>query len=76
MGSLSDSEKLRIRLAHWMEHNLEHAEEFERCAAQAKSFGSVDAASKLKSAAKEMRLVNHSLNDALSLLGGPLTKAE
>ncbi len=76
MGSLSDSERLRIRLAHWMEHNLEHAEELEKGAGQAKELGSEEAASRLRDAAKEMLLVNHSLKDALNLLGGPLKKAE
>ncbi len=76
MASLSDSEKLRVRLAHWTEHNVEHSDEFQKWAERAKTLGHGDAASRLEDAAKEMLLVNRSLNDALNLMGGPLKKAK
>jgi hypothetical protein len=72
MGRMSDQDKLRILLAFWMEHNLEHAEDFRQWARRAEAFGSKQAASKLETAAEDMTLLNNGLQSALDLLGGPL----
>ncbi len=68
MGSMSDQEKLRILLAYWIEHNLDHAQEFRQWAQRAEAFGSKEAASKLEGAAQEMTALNDSLRTALDLL--------
>jgi hypothetical protein len=65
---MSDQEKLRILLAYWIEHNLDHAQEFRQWAQRAEAFGSKEAASKLEAAAQEMTAVNDSLRTALDLL--------
>jgi hypothetical protein len=68
MGSMSDQEKLRILLAYWIEHNLDHAQDFRQWAQRAEAFGSKEAASKLVAAAQEVTAVNDSLKTALDLL--------
>jgi hypothetical protein len=65
---MSDQEKLRILLAYWIEHNLDHAQEFRQWAQRAEAFGSKEAASKLEAAAQEMTAMNDSLRTALDLL--------
>jgi len=69
---MNDLEKLRVLLVHWVEHNLEHAQEFRQWARRAEESGSEEAASKLEAAAQEMKVLNNSLQTALDLLGGPL----
>ncbi len=69
---MNDLEKLRVLLVHWVEHNLEHAQEFRQWARRAEESGSEEAASKLEAAAQEMKVLNNSLQTALELLGGPL----
>jgi hypothetical protein len=69
---MDDSEKLRVLLGFWVQHNLEHAEEFIEWARRAESLGCGEAASKLETAAQEMRSVNNSLEAALDSLGGAL----
>jgi len=73
---MSDQEKLRILLAYWVRHNLEHAEEFREWAQRALEFGGKDVALKLEAAAQEMADLNDSLHAALELLGGSLEEAE
>ena len=59
--------KLRIVIPHWIKHNKEHAEEFQRWAKEA-GIASVD----IFSAASLMIQVNNSLKKGLQKLGGPL----
>jgi hypothetical protein len=65
-------EKLRILLTHWVEHNLEHAEEFQRWAGEADKAGETEAASHLNAAAAGMEFVNSNLLAALDAIGGSL----
>ncbi len=60
---MNDSEKLRVLLSHWIEHNTEHAEEFRRWAEKAG-----DAASDVVAAAERMEHVNQALATALEKL--------
>ena len=69
---MNDLEKLRVLLVRWVDHNLEHAQEFRQWARRAQEFGSEEAASKLEAAAQEMKVLNNILQTALELLGGPL----
>lgn len=69
---MNNREKLRVLLAHWVNHNQEHAQEFQLWARRAEEFGSGGAALKLEAAAQEMKVLNSSLQSALDLLGGPI----
>ena len=68
MGSLSDLEKLRVRLTYWIKHNLEHAREFRDWAVRAEASGFVEVASKLEGAARETENLNQHLESALDLV--------
>jgi hypothetical protein len=61
------SEKLRILLPHWIEHNGEHAEEFRRWAERAE-----EAKEPILAAAQLVEEANARLEEALEALGGPL----
>jgi hypothetical protein len=63
---MTDLDKLRVLLQHWMEHNEEHASEFLRWSEKAGPAGAA-----VRQAAEKMRAVNLELSSALELLGGP-----
>mgnify|MGYP006287541891 CR=1 FL=1 len=60
-------EKLRHLIPHWIEHNQQHAAEFERWSAEAGPVGE-----DIRQAAEAMVGVNQRLESALEKLGGPL----
>lgn len=62
---MNETEKLRILIPHWLEHNEEHAEEFRRWAEKAGA-ASVD----ILAAVDALHQVNHALAAALEKLGG------
>ena len=64
---MTDLDKLRALLPHWIEHNAEHAAEFRRWAHLA---GQAEA--DIEAAAAQMEAANASLAAALEKLGGPL----
>jgi hypothetical protein len=64
---MNETDKLRVLIPHWIEHNSEHADEFRRWAEQAG-----DAAADILAAAEAMVLINESLVSALEKLGGAL----
>jgi len=64
---MNEVEKLRVLIPHWIEHNNEHAEEFQRWAQS-----SDKAAPDLLAAAEAMQQVNRALSTALEKLGGAL----
>ena len=64
---MSEVEKLRVLIPHWIEHNKEHAAEFRKWAEQAG-----EATPEILSASDEMAQANASLEAALEKLGGPL----
>ncbi len=68
---MDDIEKLRLLIPHWIEHNLEHAEEFRRWADQAGS-----AAADIKAAAEALLQANRSLEAALKKLVGGIPQGE
>ena len=61
----TDMEKLEILLKHWVEHNEEHAGEFQEWAEKAKSRGHTDAHDDILSAVENMRKANEYLLKAL-----------
>jgi hypothetical protein len=63
---MTETDKLRVLLQHWIEHNEEHALEFLRWSDKAGP-----AAAAVRGAAEKMKAVNTELSSALDLLGGP-----
>jgi hypothetical protein len=64
---MSETDKLRVLLPHWIEHNGEHAWEFRKYAEQAGV-----ARKALVAAAESVEEANRHLAKALDQLGGPL----
>jgi hypothetical protein len=64
---MNETDKLRVLIPHWIEHNKEHADEFRRWAEQAG-----DASADILAAAEAMAHINESLVSALEKLGGAL----
>ena len=64
----TDMEKLEILLQHWVEHNEEHAGEFQEWAQKAKTLGHVDAHDDILGAVESMREANKYLLKALENL--------
>jgi hypothetical protein len=64
---MDDIQKLRVLIPHWMEHNEEHALEFQRWAETAG-----DATADLLAAVETLGQVNQILATALEKLGGAL----
>jgi hypothetical protein len=62
---MNEVEKLRVLIPHWMEHNDEHAEEYQRWAEKA-----TEASADLLSAVDSLKKVNQTLGVALEKLGG------
>ena len=69
---MTEVEKLRALLPHWVEHNEEHAAEFLRWAGKASQAGQEEAAQFIRRAAEEMQQANETLRLALEELGGPV----
>lgn len=66
MATMTDQDKVRALLPHWIEHNAEHAAEFHRWAGLAG-----EAEGDIKAAAAQMEAANVALEAALEKLGGP-----
>jgi hypothetical protein len=64
---MSETDKLRVLLPHWIEHNGEHAWEFREWAGRAGAAGEA-----LAAAAGLIEEANAQLEAALDQLGGPL----
>ena len=61
-------EKLEIILKHWMEHNREHASEYEKWSQKAKEEGLEDVSAAIERAIEVMQESNGNLFEALELL--------
>jgi hypothetical protein len=70
MTTMTDQDKLRVLLPHWIEHNAEHAAEFRNWVAKAQAAGQEEAAEEIALAAKQLGWVNEALSAALEKLGG------
>ncbi len=73
---ITNHDKLRTLLSHWIEHNAEHAAEFARWAETARAEGLEPVAEELDTAIRELGWVNGSLGAALLKLVGPLPVAD
>lgn len=69
---MSDVDKIRILLPHWIEHNAEHAAEFREWAERVQQAGKDSAAQGIVFAANALDTANDALQTALRHLGGPL----
>jgi hypothetical protein len=67
---MTDQDKLRALLPHWIEHNDEHAAEFRTWAERARAAGQDEVAEEIDTAAKELGWVNEALAEALKKLTG------
>lgn len=65
---LDDRAKLRILLPHWVEHNEEHAHNFQDWVARAREMGQDEAAQLIEQAVERMAACNQALNAALQVL--------
>jgi rubrerythrin len=69
MATMTDEDKLRALLPHWIEHNAEHAAEFRKWAEKARAASQEEVAEEIDTAAKELGWVNEALTAALHKLG-------
>ena len=65
---MNEIEKLRILIPHWMQHNDEHADEYQRWAEKA-----AEASADLLAAVDALKKVNQTLGAALEKLGGEIS---
>ena len=61
---MNEIEKLRMLIPHWIEHNNEHAEEYQRWAEK-----TAEASADLLAAVDALKKVNQTLGAALEKLG-------
>ena len=73
--SMSDIEKLRVLLPHWLEHNASHADDYRAWVERAQAAGADHVAEHLAAAVEKLAGVNCDLQGALEHLGGPDTLA-
>ena len=66
--AMSDLEKLRVLLPHWVEHNEEHNKEFRKWAERARAEGQPEAHDELLTAVDLIEKANASLRRAQALL--------
>lgn len=74
--SVSDIEKLRVLLPHWLEHNASHADGYRAWIERAQAAGADHVAEHLAAAVEKLELVNRDLQGALEHLGEPETLAD
>jgi len=73
---MNQTEKLRVLLPHWIEHNLGHGEDCRKWAAIAREEGQGKVADYVDDAIKAMIKVNELLEMALREAGGPVQGGE
>jgi hypothetical protein len=69
---MNQTEKLRVLLPHWIEHNLGHGEDCRKWSAIAREEGQKKIADHIDEAMKAMIKVNELLEMALREAGGPV----
>lgn len=74
MNAGRDLEKLEVLLAHWVEHNREHLEEFRNWALRAENLGVKETANHLHAAVERMESANEYLSAALDKLRSALER--
>ncbi len=69
---LSDSEKIRVMLPHWLEHNKNHITEFSEWQGTAAKEGMAEIADLIGQAVSKMGEIDELLTEALAKAGGAL----
>ncbi len=69
---MTETEKIRVLLPHWIEHNSSHEKEFKKWAEILKAAGSQETADLIDNAAASMSRAGKTLSLALETAGGPL----
>ena len=72
---MDDLAKIRALLPHWIEHNEEHAAEFDQWAGRVRAAGREEVAEEIALAAQQLGWVNEALSAALEKLGELTTEA-
>ena len=73
---MTDLEKLRVLLPHWIAHNHEHIAEIDRWAKLREDSGNIQVKKALKKAISAAEQVTEKLQYALDLAGGPIENPE
>jgi len=68
---MTDLDKLRVLLPHWIEHNKGHGTEFLKWAALCREHDAPDLALLLDRAIEHLRQADAALTEVLGKLGGP-----
>lgn len=72
MTEKTNTEKLRILLPHWIEHNHSHGAEFEKWAETIRKEGQNEVAELIDKAIASMKDTDTILSDVLQKIGGPM----
>jgi hypothetical protein len=67
---MTDIDKLRMLLPHWIAHNTEHAAEFRTWIERVRGIGQTHVVEHLEAAIQNMDAANRDLQAALGYLGG------
>lgn len=67
---MSDLERLKILIVHWIEHNREHAQTYKEWADKAEALKRKDVSLLLQKIATETEGLNNSFEEVLRLLQG------
>jgi hypothetical protein len=73
---MTDLEKLRILLPHWIAHNYEHIAEIDRWAKLCEGSDNIQVKEALKKAISATEQVTKELQHAMDLAGGPIESPE
>ena len=73
---MDNTEKLRVLLQHWIEHNDGHVEEFEKWRKTMAEDDKQSLAAHISDAIAAMATVNEKLTKALTEVGGPVEKED
>lgn len=73
---MTDIDKLRMLLPHWIEHNTEHAAEFRAWTERIRALDQAHVAEQIEAAIEKMDAANCDLQAALEHLGGALDAAD
>ncbi len=68
---ISDVDKLRILMPHWIEHNHSHEAEYHKWAAIAREQGQVEVSELISKAISSMKEADKAIEQALQKIGGP-----
>lgn len=72
MTEKTNTEKLRILLPHWIEHNHSHGAEFKKWAETIREEGRNEVAELIERAIATMKDTDGILSEALQKIGGPM----